>query len=89
VPELQRLIDIHTMLFGSTPESEWVVVDEAIAEKIRAALRAEGTSVAAAGAWDDLLEAALLSWVINENLDERWSSGNRIDPVVLDYLLTM
>ena len=87
VPELQRLIDIHTMLFGSTPESEWVVVDEVIAEKIRAALRAEGTTIAAAGAWDDLLEATLLSWVINENLDERWSSGDRIDPVVLNHLL--
>jgi hypothetical protein len=29
----------------------------------------------------------LLSWVINENLDERWSSGDRIDPVVLHHLL--
>lgn len=87
MPELQRLIDIHTLLFGSTPESEWVVVDEAIAEKIRAALRAEGTTIAAAGPWNELLEAALLSWVINENLDERWSSGDRIDPVVLDHLL--
>ena len=88
VPELQRLIDIHRMLFGSTPESEWVVVDEAIAEKIRAALRAEGNNIAAAGPWDDLLEVALLNWVINENLDERWSSGDRIDPVVLNHLLS-
>ena len=88
VPELQSLIDIHRMLFGSTPESEWVVVDEAIAEKIRAALRAEGNNIAAAGPWDDLLEVALLNWVINENLDERWSSGDRIDPVVLNHLLS-
>ena len=87
VPELQRLIDIHTLLFGSTPESEWVLVDEAIAEKIRVALRAVGSNIAAAGPWDELLEAALLSWVINENLDERWSSGDRIDPVVLHHLL--
>jgi uncharacterized Ntn-hydrolase superfamily protein len=87
VPELQRLIDIHTMLFGSTPESEWVLVDEAIAEKIRVALRAVGNNIAAVGPWDELLEAALLSWVINENLDERWSSGDRIDPVVLHHLL--
>lgn len=87
VPELQRLIDIHTLLFGSTPESEWVLVDEAIAEKIRVALRAVGNNIAAAGPWDAVLEAALLSWVINENLDERWSSGDRIDPVALDHLL--
>lgn len=88
VPELQRLIDIHTLLFGSTPESEWVVVGEVVAENIRAALRAEGSNIAAAGPWDELLEAALFGWVINENLDERWSSGDRIDPVVLDHLLT-
>ena len=88
MPELQRLIDIHGMLFGSTPESEWVVVDEAIAKKIRAALRAEGNNIAAAGPWDELLEVALLTWVINENLDERWSSGDRIDPVVLNHLLS-
>jgi len=87
VPELQRLIDIHTMLFGSTPESEWVVVDEVVAGNIRAALRVIGNDIAAVGPWDALLEAALLSWVINENLDERWSSGDRIDPVVLDHLL--
>ena len=87
MPELQRLIDIHTLLFGSTLESEWVVIDEVVAEKIRAALRAVGNNIAAAGPWDALLEAALLSWVINENLDERWSSGDRIDPVVLHHLL--
>ncbi len=88
VPELQRLIDIHTMVFGSTPESEWVVVDEVVAEKMRAALCAEGTAVAATGPWDELLEAALLRWVINENLDERWSSGDRIDPVILNHLMS-
>lgn len=87
VPELQRLIDIHTLVFGSTPESEWVVIDDVVAEKIRAALRAVGNNIAAAGPWDAVLEAALLSWVINENLDERWSSGDRIDPVALDHLL--
>jgi uncharacterized Ntn-hydrolase superfamily protein len=88
VPELQRLIDIHTLLFGSTPESEWVDIDEVVAEKIRAALRAVGNNIAATGPWDTVLEAALLSWVINENLDERWSSGDRIDPVVLNHLLS-
>ena len=87
VPELQRLIDIHMLLFGTTPKSEWIAIDHAIAEKIRAALHAQGTKIAAIGPWNADVEEALKTWVINENIDERWSGGDRIDPVVLQHLL--
>ena len=87
VPELQRLIDIHMLLFGTTPKSEWIAIDHAIAEKIRAALHAQGTKIAATGPWNADVEEALKTWVINENIDERWSGGDRIDPVVLEHLL--
>ncbi len=46
-----------------------------------------GFDPATDGAWDQSLEATLRTWVITENLDQRWYGGDRIDPVVLDYLL--
>lgn len=85
--ELLRLYGIQQLLFGTTPESEWVAIDEAVAEKIRGALRAQGNHIAAAGPWDADLENALRAWVGNENLEERWYGGDRIDPVVLEHLL--
>lgn len=87
VPELQRLIDIHMLLFGTTPESEWVTIDHAVADQIRGALQARGATIAVTGPWNADVEEALRAWVINENIDERWSGGDRIDPVVLQHLL--
>jgi len=85
--ELLRLYDIQQLLFGTTPEAEWIVIDEPVAETIRGALRAQGADIAAAGPWDAELEDALKAWVGNENLEERWYGGDRIDPVVLEHLL--
>ena len=84
--ELIRLYAIQQLLFGTTPESEWIVIDATTAEKIRGALRAHGNPIAAAGTWDTDLEEALKVWVGNENLEERWYGGDRIDPVVLQHL---
>ena len=82
VPELGRLLAIQELLFGTTPEDEWVPIDAALATRIRAAL-----GVAGDGGWDAELEAALKDWVGSENLEERWYGGDRIDPVVLEHLL--
>ncbi|MFM9123962.1 MAG: DUF1028 domain-containing protein [Actinomycetota bacterium] len=87
VPELRRLLEIHDLLFGSTPEADWVPVDASTAARIRAALRTRVPSLPADGAFDGELEDALRAWVIDENLDERWWGGDRIDPVVLAHLL--
>ena len=82
VPELGRLLAIQELLFGTTPEDEWVPIDAALATRIRAALGDGGD-----GGWDAELEAALKEWVGSENLEERWYGGDRIDPVVLEHLL--
>lgn len=84
--ELLRLYGIQQLLFGTTPESEWIAIDDGVAERIRGALRAQGNDIAAAGPWDISLEEALKVWVGNENLEERWYGGDRIDPVVLEHL---
>ncbi|MGI9116462.1 MAG: DUF1028 domain-containing protein [Gaiellales bacterium] len=85
--ELLRLYAIQERLFGSTPAEQWTTVDAALAERIRGALRAQGSDVAAAGSWDAALDDALKDWVGNENLEMRWWGGDRIDPVVLEHLL--
>lgn len=85
--ELIRLYAIQQLLFGTTSESEWIAIDDVVAKEIRGALRARGNHVAVAGPWDADLEEALKIWVGNENLEERWYGGDRIDPVVLEHLL--
>jgi uncharacterized Ntn-hydrolase superfamily protein len=76
VPELERLLDIHTMLFG-TPEDVRPLAGE-IATRLTAALSALGYPT------DDL--AASLSKVAGvENLEERLVPDG-IDIVVLEHL---
>ncbi|HSK14669.1 MAG TPA: DUF1028 domain-containing protein [Gaiellaceae bacterium] len=79
IEELERLHGLHVLFFGETPEVEWLDVDAALGDEIRARLAALGY------AHDDL-GAALERWAGNENLEERVRGAERIDPVVLDEL---
>lgn len=78
VEELERIFRLHDLLFGQTPEDEWVVVDAELAGELRgrlAGLGHEGT-----------LADALAAWAGTENLEERVRGADRIDPVVLAEL---
>jgi uncharacterized Ntn-hydrolase superfamily protein len=79
IRELRRLYDQHELLFGQTPEEEWVPVDDELAEEIR--LRLAGL-----GYVDESLERAFNAWVGTENLEERVQGVDRLDPVVLEAL---
>jgi uncharacterized Ntn-hydrolase superfamily protein len=79
IDELRRLYEMHDLLFGETPEEEWVPVDETLAAELRERL-------AGLGYRDDSLEAAFDAWVGTENLEERARGIERIDPVVLAEL---
>jgi uncharacterized Ntn-hydrolase superfamily protein len=79
IEELRRLYEMHDLLFGQTPEEEWVPVDESLARELRERL-------ARLGYEDDRLEAAFNAWVGTENLEERAKGLERIDPVVLAEL---
>jgi uncharacterized Ntn-hydrolase superfamily protein len=79
IAELARLYDQHDLLFGRTPEEEWVTVDGELAEEIRMRL-------AGLGYVDESLEKAFDAWVGTENLEERAKGVDRIDPVVLAAL---
>jgi uncharacterized Ntn-hydrolase superfamily protein len=78
IPELRRLYDLHQALFGRTPQSEWLEVDEALAEELRERLADLG--------YEGELEQAFGDWAGAENLEERIDGVDRIDPVVLSAL---
>jgi uncharacterized Ntn-hydrolase superfamily protein len=71
--ELRRLFGIHRELFGRTPRSQWIEVDDE--------LRAEMTTRLAGLGYETLEE-----WAGVENLEERLGEPGVIDPVVLERL---
>jgi uncharacterized Ntn-hydrolase superfamily protein len=78
IEELERIYRIHDLLFGHTPDDEWLDVDEELASEL-------GERLAALG-YDGELENALAAWAGTENLEERIRGADRIDPVVLEQL---
>ena len=78
IEELERIYRMHDLLFGQTPDEEWLKVDTALADELRERLGALG--------YDGELPDALAAWAGTENLEERVSGADRIDPVVLEQL---
>jgi uncharacterized Ntn-hydrolase superfamily protein len=78
VAELARLYGIHSLLFGKTPRSEWIEVDDALRAELTERLRALG--------YEGELRKALDDWAGTENFEERVDGVERIDPVVLEEL---
>ena len=79
IEELARLYERHDLLFGQTPNEEWLDMDDRLALEVRERLDRLG--------YDDKdLGAALFAWSGAENLEERVDGIERIDPVVLEEL---
>jgi uncharacterized Ntn-hydrolase superfamily protein len=78
IVELRRLYEMHDLLFGKSPKSSWVVVDDELRGELRERLARLG--------YDGELEEALGAWAGTENLEERVEGVERIDPVVLEEL---
>jgi uncharacterized Ntn-hydrolase superfamily protein len=76
--ELRRIFVMHQAIFGKTPDSQWLRVDEELASELRDRLARLG--------YDGELGEAFVRWSGNENLEERVDGIARIDPVVLDEL---
>ncbi|MGH3005152.1 MAG: DUF1028 domain-containing protein [Gaiellaceae bacterium] len=79
IEELRRLYGIHDLLFGQTPDEEWLAVDGELAGELRERLTRLGYG-------QDTLEEAFTTWAGVENLEERVRGADRIDPVVLAEL---
>jgi len=71
--ELRRILGIHQELFGKTPRSQWIEVDDGLRKEIEDRLAALGFE-------------RLQDWAGEENLEERVDGMDAIDPVVLDAL---
>ena len=78
IEELERIYRLHDLLFGQTPEEEWLDVDATLADELRERLAVLG--------YEGELPDALAAWAGTENLEERVSGAERIDPVVLEQL---
>jgi uncharacterized Ntn-hydrolase superfamily protein len=79
IEELRRLYGIHELLFGQTPDEEWLAVDGELAGELRDRLTRLGYARGS-------LAEAFTTWAGVENLEERVRGADRIDPVVLAEL---
>jgi uncharacterized Ntn-hydrolase superfamily protein len=71
--ELRRLLGLHRELFGRTPRSQWVEVDDGLRKEIADRLAILGYG-------------RLEEWAGVENLEERVDGEDAVDPFVLDRL---
>jgi uncharacterized Ntn-hydrolase superfamily protein len=71
--ELRRLFGIHQELFGKTPRSRWIGVDDGLRKEIEDRLAVLGYE-------------RLEDWAGVANLEERVDGEDAVDPVVLDAL---
>jgi uncharacterized Ntn-hydrolase superfamily protein len=71
--ELRRIFAMHQELFGKTPRSQWIDVDDALRRELEERLAALGFE-------------RLEDWAGEENLEERVDGDDAIDPFVLDRL---
>jgi uncharacterized Ntn-hydrolase superfamily protein len=79
VDELARLLALHELYFGQTPDEAWLPVNDDLAAEVRNTLTRLG--YATGDLADDLDE-----WAGYVNLEERVKGADRIDPVVLSEL---
>jgi uncharacterized Ntn-hydrolase superfamily protein len=78
IDELARMLDLHDLYFGRTPEAELLALDGDLLAELQRRL-------ASAGYRTGDVERDLYDWMGRENFEERWHEG-RLDPVVLEHL---
>jgi uncharacterized Ntn-hydrolase superfamily protein len=78
IAELERMLDLHDLYFGATPEEQLLPLDGALADELRPRL-------ARAGYDSGDLARDLYDWMGRENFEERWHDG-KVHPVVLEQL---
>jgi uncharacterized Ntn-hydrolase superfamily protein len=78
IGELQRMLGLHDLYFGSTPEEDLLALDETLSAEVAGLLKQAGFA-------SGDLATDLDRWMGRENYEERWHD-NKIDPVVLEQL---
>lgn len=84
VPELDRLLQLWHLYFELPEPAEMLPADDAMVERLRAALGRRGRQVA--GADRDSVFLALEAWAGMENLEERCGRRDLVDPLLLKML---
>ena len=79
IAELERLHQLHQRYFGTTPDAEWLPVDDRLERELRERLASLGHASGDLG-------GDLTTWAGIENLEERVRGAERVDPVVLEEL---
>jgi uncharacterized Ntn-hydrolase superfamily protein len=78
IAELARMLDLHDLYFGRTPEEELLPLDPALLDELARRLPAAGYATGD-------VRRDLYDWMGRENFEERWYE-DRLDPVVLEHL---
>jgi uncharacterized Ntn-hydrolase superfamily protein len=78
IGDLERMLDLHDLYFGSTPEEDLLPLEGPLVDEL-------ATRLAATGYHSGDVARDLYDWMGRENFEERWHDG-RVDPVVLDQL---
>lgn len=86
VPELERLFDIHRLLFPRPEDLDFVDIDDELGREIAALLMRAGYPAAEETGYGAATRKALFEFVGTENLEERWTDDDRIERKVLEYL---
>lgn len=84
--ELDRIIEVHRLLFPNPKDLDFVPIDESLAKQMADVLTENGFETASES-YDESLKNALSSWMGNENLEMRWSDEAEVDRTVLALLL--
>ena len=86
VPELQRLLSIHRLLFERPNLEHLIPLEGEIVLRLERVLVKAGFLKTVGEHWSEELQQALLALAGVENLEERMVEAGKIDPVVLEYL---
>ena len=86
VNELDRLFEIHRLLFPRPEDLDFIKIDEKLAREIAGLLTAAGYPTPEEGGYGEGTKKALFEFVGTENLEERWSDEAKIESKVLEYL---
>jgi uncharacterized Ntn-hydrolase superfamily protein len=86
VDELDRLFELHRLLFPRPEDLDFIKIDKKLAHEIAGLLTSSGYPAPEEGGYGEGIKKALFEFVGTENLEERWSDEPKIESKVLEYL---
>jgi uncharacterized Ntn-hydrolase superfamily protein len=81
IADLEKLLRLHSLYFGKSSESDLIPFDPPLRTEVQGLLVSVGSWDPSAG-----LEENLFGWVGWNNLEERWTGMERLDPLVVEQL---